>query len=246
MSKKTCVIVGAGEGLGLGIARKFGKNGYRIALVARRKAKLEELVARLAKEDIDARAFIGDVTNGSTLGRALTEIRLEYGPIDVLEYSPEPHTPPKDLREWMPTTMTIAEVEKRMRLSCYGAMVCANLVLPDMLACRSGTILITISGSGIEPIKTLAAVGISMAAARNYGCSLYQELQGKGVYAGVICLSLLIDEGDPYGDPNTLAEVYWDMHVKRDRPEFNITTPVDPHHHHLDDMKKYGIEMPKD
>jgi len=246
MTQKTCVIVGAGEGLGMGVARKFGKNGYKIALIARRKAKLDELVAKLAKIGIEARAFVGDVAVDSSLGRALTEINIEYGPIDVLEYSPEPHTPPKDLREWMPTTMTMAEVEKRMRLSCYGAVTCANLVLPGMLARKSGTILTTMSGSGREPIKTLCAVGMSMAALRNYTVSLNEELQGKGVYAAVICLSLLIEEGDEYGDPNKLAEVYWDMHIKRELAEFNITTPLDPHRHHMEDMKKYGIEIPKD
>lgn len=246
MSKKTCVIVGAGEGLGLGIARKFGKNGYKIALIARRKEKLDELVAKLAKDDIDARAFVGDVSNDASLGRALTEIKLEYGPIDVLEYSPEPHTPPKDLREWMPTTMTMAEVEKRMRLSCYGAITCVNLVLPDMLERKSGTIITTMSGSGLEPIKTLCAVAMSMSALHNYTVSLNEELQGKGVFAGVVCLSLLIEEGDKYGDPDVLAAQYWDLHVKRDRALLNITTPVDPHQHHLDDMKKYGVEMPKE
>lgn len=245
MNKKTCVVVGAGEGLGLGIARKFGSNGYKIALIARRKEKLEELVASLANEGIEARAFVGDVSSDASLGRALTEIKLEYGPIDVLEYSPEPHTPPKDLREWMPTTMTMAEVEKRMRLSCFGAITCVNLVLPDMLARKSGTIITTMAGSGLHPVKTLCAVAMSMSALHNYTASLNQELEGSGVFAAVICLSLLVEKGDKYGDPDVLAAQYWDLHLKRDKALLNITTPVDPLQHHLDDMKKYGIDMPK-
>lgn len=40
MTTKTCVIVGAGPGVGLGVARKFGLKGYRIALVARRRETL--------------------------------------------------------------------------------------------------------------------------------------------------------------------------------------------------------------
>lgn len=176
----------------------------------------------------------------------MSDIRHEYGPIDVLEYSPEPHTPPSNLREWMPLTMTLDEVERRMRLSCYGAIVCANQVLPEMIARRSGTILITASGSGIEPIKTLTPVGMSMAAARNYAHCLHQELQAKGVHAGVVILSLLVAPGDPYGDPDRIAEAYWDLHSKRDRPEMNVTTPVDAHQHHIDDMAKYGVVIRKD
>lgn len=36
MSKKLCLIVGVGLGLGLAIARKFGQEGYQLAIVARR------------------------------------------------------------------------------------------------------------------------------------------------------------------------------------------------------------------
>jgi NAD(P)-dependent dehydrogenase (short-subunit alcohol dehydrogenase family) len=36
MSHKLCVVVGAGTGLGLSIAQRFGKEGYAIALIARR------------------------------------------------------------------------------------------------------------------------------------------------------------------------------------------------------------------
>lgn len=246
MTKGTCVIVGAGPGLGLGIARKFGANGYRIALVSRRRETLDPLVETLRQADVEARGFPADVLNHASLGRTLGEIERDFGPIEVLEYSPEPHTPPKDLREWMPMTMTLDEVDRRMRLSCYGAIVCANEVLPGMIARGSGTIIITTSGSGIEPIKTLCAVGMSMAAARNYAHSLHQQVKDKGVYAGTIILSLLVEPGDPYGDPDRLAEHYWALHTTRDRPELNVTTPIDPHQHHIDDMIKYGIEMPKD
>jgi short-subunit dehydrogenase len=243
---KTCVVVGAGPGLGLSIGRKFGQNGYRIALIARNPGRLDALVAQLVDEGIEARGFPADVSDHDSLGRALADIARDYGPIDVLEYSPEPHTPPKDLREWMPLTMSLAEIERRMNLSCYGAIVSVNQVVAGMIERGTGTILLTASGSGIEPIKTLTPVGMSMAALRNYGISLNQTVAGKGVYAAVVVLSLLIEPGDPYGDPDRLAGIYWQMHVDRRDSEFNITTPVDPHQHHLDDMKKYNVEMPDD
>lgn len=44
---KTIAIVGAGPGLGLSIAKKFGKNGFQVALVARNEEKLNQLVAVL-------------------------------------------------------------------------------------------------------------------------------------------------------------------------------------------------------
>jgi short-subunit dehydrogenase len=38
---KTIAIIGAGEGLGLSLAQKFGANNFQAALVARNKTKLD-------------------------------------------------------------------------------------------------------------------------------------------------------------------------------------------------------------
>ncbi|RUW02840.1 SDR family NAD(P)-dependent oxidoreductase, partial [Mesorhizobium sp. M1A.F.Ca.IN.022.05.2.1] len=46
--KKTIAIFGAGTGLGASRATRFGREGYRVALVARRAAPLQERVAELA------------------------------------------------------------------------------------------------------------------------------------------------------------------------------------------------------
>ncbi|WP_211359893.1 hypothetical protein [Actinocorallia herbida] len=48
---------GAGAGLGVSVVRRFGREGFRLAPVARRKDRLAALVAQLAEEDIEAVAF---------------------------------------------------------------------------------------------------------------------------------------------------------------------------------------------
>jgi NAD(P)-dependent dehydrogenase (short-subunit alcohol dehydrogenase family) len=44
----TLAIVGAGPGMGLAIARTFGRNGFTVALLASDQAKLDTFVAQLA------------------------------------------------------------------------------------------------------------------------------------------------------------------------------------------------------
>ncbi|MES9743787.1 SDR family NAD(P)-dependent oxidoreductase, partial [Priestia megaterium] len=51
---KNIVIVGAGPGLGMSIAKKFGKNGFRVALIARNEEKLNHLVIELEQLGIEA------------------------------------------------------------------------------------------------------------------------------------------------------------------------------------------------
>ncbi len=82
---KTIAIVGAGSGLGLSIAKKFGEHGFRIALISRNQEKLDSLVAELNKSGIEAAAFTADITDKAQINSAFDAIREKYGFIDVLE-----------------------------------------------------------------------------------------------------------------------------------------------------------------
>lgn len=81
-------IVGAGSGMGLAIARAFGSRGFDVALIARNRARLDDLAAQLAADGITTRGFPADVLDHDALTRALEEAAAHFGGIDVLEYSP--------------------------------------------------------------------------------------------------------------------------------------------------------------
>ena len=81
-------IIGAGPGMGLAIARIFGAQGYKVALLSRSPAKLEPLVAELADQGIGAAAFTADVLDRASIASGLTAAKQQFGSIDVLEYSP--------------------------------------------------------------------------------------------------------------------------------------------------------------
>jgi len=81
-------IVGAGPGMGLAIARTFGSRGFDVALIARNRDKLGELVLRLGAEGITADAFPADVLDHNALTQALKSAATRFGGVDVLEYSP--------------------------------------------------------------------------------------------------------------------------------------------------------------
>jgi NAD(P)-dependent dehydrogenase (short-subunit alcohol dehydrogenase family) len=47
----TIAIIGAGKGLGLAVARRFGLEGHAVALIARNRTRLDELTAGLRNEN---------------------------------------------------------------------------------------------------------------------------------------------------------------------------------------------------
>jgi short-subunit dehydrogenase len=55
----TIAIVGAGTGLGAAVARRFGANGFHIALISRNQAKLDLLAAELGAEGHTTRGYAG-------------------------------------------------------------------------------------------------------------------------------------------------------------------------------------------
>lgn len=85
---KTIAIVGAGPGLGLSLAKTFGRHGFRIALVSRTQKKLDQYAEQLNKMGIEAQGLAADITNKMQLTKVFQEIKNTFGTIDVVEFSP--------------------------------------------------------------------------------------------------------------------------------------------------------------
>jgi short-subunit dehydrogenase len=244
-TKKILALAGIGPGLGMGIARTFGKQGFHIAMISRSADKQKSYSAELTKIGIESTGFQADLRDFGRTARAFADIKYTLGVPDVMIYSPQPPLI-DDLRKWMPVTMEIDELKRCMDICCFSAINCVHQVADDMVKRGHGAIIITTSGSAIDPINTLGSIALSMAAARNYAFTLNQTLKPKGVFAGTVCLSLLVKPGDPHGDPNVLGGQFWRLFSERTSPENNVRTAMDPHEHHVEDMKRFGREIPKD
>lgn len=214
---KTIAIVGAGAGLGLSIAKKFGKNGFRIALIARNQQKLNDLVSRLNILGIEAAAFTADILDKAQIASAFDAIKEKYGFIDVIEYSPIPSA------HNLAATLDVNEENAlyQFQFNVLGAISSIREVLPDMLAKNTGALLFTTGGASFLPVPMMGNVGIAMAGLRNYILNLNTELSGKGIYAGHIGIGIWMQEGSAVQDK--IADIWYDMYMKRDRAEEYIS-----------------------
>jgi len=73
------------------------------------------------------------------------------------------------------------------------------------------------AGPGLGP--PMGNVGIAGAGLRNHVLALNAALADSGVYAAHVPLATFIGTGGPESKPDTIADLYWDLHVSRDQPE---------------------------
>lgn len=230
---KTLAIFGAGPVLGLSLARRFGREGFRVALVSRTRDNLDTLVADLAEDGIEAAGFIADVYDREQIAAAVAAITKAYGQIDVVEFSPGGG----NLGEGIEAALDVDPDNLQLILDRFllSGVALVRAVLPDMLDRGDGAILFTAGQSGIYPTPFLGNAGMAQAALRNYFHNLNSQLADKGVYVGAVNVGALIEGSVPHQaimsapgplgfepeviDPDVFADNFWELHSKRDKPE---------------------------
>lgn len=227
---KTIMVIGAGPGVGLHVAHRFGKEGFRAALISRTKANLGECVSKLRDKGITTEGFQADATDMKGLSIAIAKAKDKFGSIDVLEYSPT--ADPSMLAT--PRNITVENVRPHMEMT-LGAITAVRAVLPDMLEEGNGGILFTSAASVLEPVPFSANFIMAQCGIRSYAHSLHNDLKNDGIYVGMLLIAGLVYKGDgsleapkslpdpppefpvPFVSAYSIAESFWDMYTKRDR-----------------------------
>ena len=80
----TAVVTGGGSGIGEACARRFAKDGYAVAVIDQDAAGAERVVSELRKAGATANAYIGDVSESSTMSAFAESIERELGPSTAL------------------------------------------------------------------------------------------------------------------------------------------------------------------
>jgi len=216
----TIAVIGAGPGLGLSIAKRFGREGFTVGLVSRTQEHLDALAAELVASGVEAAGFAADVTDAAALGKAVEQITERFGPIAVLSFSPS--APDNtDLRPVAITEVTLAAVQPQLAFYLGGGLAAAQQVLPAMTGRGAGTILFTTGGSSADPgmMPAFGSIAIGAGALRTYALSMHAAVADLGVYVAHIPLSVWIGHGGPETQPDTIAEHYWNVHTARQGAE---------------------------
>jgi NAD(P)-dependent dehydrogenase (short-subunit alcohol dehydrogenase family) len=220
MSMPTIAVVGAGPGLGLSIAKRFGREGFAVALVSRTQANVDVLAEELGKDGIDAAGFAADVTDAAALKAAFVDIAERFGPVDVLSFSPSAPDNAR-LRPVTATQVTLDDAVPQLEFYLGGGIAAVRQVLPAMTGRGSGTIIFTTGGTSANPgmLPDFASIAIGAGALRTYALSLHAAVAGQGVHVAHVPLSAWLGKGGPQTQPDTIAEHYWSLYTSHEGAE---------------------------
>jgi NADP-dependent 3-hydroxy acid dehydrogenase YdfG len=175
MSNPVIVVVGAGAGVGASVARRFGREGYDVALLARSADRLESLGTSLQAEGITTGWAAADTTDGPALTQAIVRFGGHAGRIDVLHFNPSA------FRQKDPLALSPDELLDDVRVGVAGLLTAVQAARPYMSA--GARITATGSMAADEPWNEAASLGVQKAALRNLVKSIDTTLAPHGIRA---------------------------------------------------------------
>jgi len=205
VGKPLCTVVGAGPGVSMAVASKFGSAGYRVALVARNADSVSRLASELASAGVESRGFQGDAGDELSLRQAFGEIQAALGPPEVLVYNAYA------FHQANPSVLPPSQLVDDFRVNVVGALISAQIVIDHMKTAGRGTILFTGGGLALDPQPGASSLAIGKAGIRSLAFSLHQELAPFHIHVATVTICGYVREGTRF-NPGNIAEAFFRLH----------------------------------
>ena len=218
------IVSGVGPGTGAAITRRFTRGGYRVAMLARSRERLESLERAIP----GALAVPCDVADEAQVEAAVATVRARLGDPRVLVHNA--------VGGWFGSFLDVDPkvLNQNFQVNTMGLLHLARRVAPAMIEAGAGAIVVTGNTSAIRGKASFAAFAPSKAAQRILAESMARFLGPKGVHVAYVVIDAVIDvewtrrlqsdkPDDFFCKPDDIAEEIW--HVVHQQPSawsFNV------------------------
>src|SRR5271169_4324814 len=224
MTAPVCLISGVGPGTGSALARRFGENGYRVALLARS----EERLAALEKELPNAKGYRCDVSDPAQVDVAASAVEGDLGNPAVVIHNA--------VGGAFGTFLEIDPqiLNRNFQVNTMGLLYLARRFAPAMVAAGKGAFLATGNTSALRGKAGFAGFAPTKAAQRILAEAMARDLGPKGVHVAYIIVDAVIDlewtrkrwperPDDFFIKPAAIADEIWHVaHQSRSAWSFNV------------------------
>jgi NADP-dependent 3-hydroxy acid dehydrogenase YdfG len=173
MKKPLVIITGASAGIGAATAERFAKEGFRLALLARRKERLEQM-----QKDLNTDTFIYelDIRSSKAVVTTFQKIEKEHGIAEILinnaglGFGLDPAYE-GNVDEW----------DQCIQTNINGLLYCTRAILPAMVKQNKGHIINLGSVAARYPYPGGNVYGGTKAFIRQFSLNLRADLLGTNV-----------------------------------------------------------------
>lgn len=181
LTSRVAVVGGASRGLGRAIAHELAREGCDVALLAREPFTLANTAAEIGAETGSrCIALPCDVTDPAQVERALRDVDLMLGTIDILVANAG--GPPATTA----ATLDEAQLHAALDLNLVASVRLAQAVVPAMRARRYGRVIFVSSLAAKAPQPGLLLSNTARAGLLGYAKSLANEVAADGVTVNTV------------------------------------------------------------
>ncbi len=225
---KTIVVCGYGPGVSDAVARKFGSEGFSVAIVGRNKERLAAGVAALEKSGVKAAAFPADLADPAAVGTMIAAVKKQLGAITVIHWNPMAASA-GDI-----TTADVADLRAVLDTNVTGLVAAVQGALPDLKGQAGAAILVSNGGAAYDTpeMNAMAAdygfmgLSIGKAAQNKTVAVLAEKLRADGIYVGQVVINgsvkgTIFDSGNATLAGSDVADKFWSLYQERKQVSAN-------------------------
>jgi NAD(P)-dependent dehydrogenase (short-subunit alcohol dehydrogenase family) len=200
------LLIGAGPGVGAGVVRRFGREGFRSTLISRRSETLDQLASELRSGGLQIEAIGADIGDLDGYRETLERIFGAPGAPGVVVYNAA-LTDPGQIFD-----TTVERLRTAHDVDVLGAVVAAQVAVPILRAAGGGTLLVTGGGFADNPVPALASLSMGKAALRSAQTLIAAGVREDGIHAATVTIDGVVKPGTDF-DPDSIAELFWTAHT---------------------------------
>ncbi|GAA4272919.1 SDR family NAD(P)-dependent oxidoreductase [Aquimarina gracilis] len=210
---KSIIIIGAGPGIGLEVARRFGKEGYEIGLISRTEEKLKKYQKELESEGYKVAIAAADAGKRKQLRKAIKEVQSHLATTNVLHYNAVAFSQNPLL------STKYNDIINDLKVGVFNAVESIKSVLPALKDSK-GTVLLTGGGFADYPSAEFGTISLSKSSIRHISKQLNEALNNDNVFVGSLQINGMVKshkEDEKY-NPVAIANAFWALSQERDTP----------------------------
>lgn len=226
MARPTALVVGVGaeQGLGAALCRRFAAEGHHILLAGRTAPKLDKVARSLVAAGGSAEAVVADATGENDVARLFDRAMAPgpgLAPVDLVVFNAG------DNRRVGLRELDAALFEVLWRVGCFAGFLVGREAARRLAPLGRGTVIFTGATASLRGGNGFAGFAAAKAGLRMVAQSMAREFGPQGLHVAHVVIDGGIDgerlraafperaaaagEGGLL-DPDAIAEAYWQLH----------------------------------